>query len=80
MYDAAIAGSLASATLCSQAAEPIGAVPVAGRLPASLGRPPVSPAPQAAVCRRGWRRLLDNLLSLVSGPTLERSHRGASHI
>ena len=73
MFDASIAGSLASATLCSQTvAEPTVANSV-GALPCAAARSLVAPPPQVAVCRSGWRRLIDGLLSLISGPTFERN-------
>ncbi len=68
IYDVSAAGCVANATLCAPAPKD------GADGPASIDFPPANAAmaaPKAAA--RGWRRLIEALLNLISGPTLERS-------
>ncbi|MDE3176076.1 MAG: hypothetical protein KGM15_08250, partial [Pseudomonadota bacterium] len=65
-YDTFTAGSLASATLCAQPAE--APAPAGPAFAASLSETAASAPLVARKC--GWRRLVEAILSPISGPTL----------
>jgi hypothetical protein len=66
-YDNFTAGSLASATLCAQHAEGPAAAPLADFAAAPSQGAKAAPAIER---KGGWRRLVDIILSPISGPTL----------
>ncbi len=74
-YDNTAAGSLASATLCSQRAE---AAAPGGPDFANAKADGAQPATFAPKC--GWRRLVEVILSPISGPTFCPQRGGAGAI
>ena len=77
-YDVSAAGSLANAALCAPSPQEAPAAGSACPCAATAAR---AAAPVArTVCRTGWRRVIESLLALVSGPTLEQARRAASRV
>ena len=74
-YDNTAAGSLASATLCSQRAE--APAPGGGDFEQAMSENS-SPAP-VIMRRSGWRRMVEVILSPISGPTFCPQRHGVSH-
>jgi hypothetical protein len=74
VFDASIAGSLANASLCSAPQEET-------RAPVKLSEfdpeAPHDASASAIACRTRWNRLVDAMLSPISGPTLERARSRA---
>jgi hypothetical protein len=76
-HDASVSGCLANASL-SASVKPEARAEREGASFAHCLLREEAPAPQAAPCRAGWRRLFDTIVSLVSGPTLPQG--GANRI
>lgn len=67
LHDASVCGSLANATLCGAPA-PKEPTPREATAPDDAA-PRVASAPQSVPCQTKWRRLMEALLSPISGPT-----------
>ena len=76
-YDTFTAGSLASATLCPQRAE----APESAPLPEFAAAPGAGSQAAPVVPRKsGWKRMVDVILSPISGPTFCPQRGGASPV